>query len=202
MMDRLLACSYATLALLALCSSTTALAPSAETSFAGRRQFFGVVGSGAVAAAAAVAVGINPDPASAAVAKTGPNSPFQGDYDDPNHPGCLRQVKVVGAPMRGDGTRSAYPVLEVTGYDGKDGEKMCTTRPTRADLWKVQGTVRSNTEAVIDFSAKGGPKNLAAKYENGGIVFPDGNKWTKVSGGTDDRRPVDMSTLTDGVKGS
>ena len=28
-----------------------------------------------------------------------------------------------------------------------------------------------------------------------GILFPDGNKWTKVSYGTNARRPTDMSTL-------
>ena len=51
--------------------------------------------------------------ASATTAKTGSASPFTGDYDDPNHPGCLRQVKVVGAPIRGDGSRSPIPVIEV-----------------------------------------------------------------------------------------
>lgn len=96
-----------------------------------------------------------------------------GDYDDPNHPNCLRQVKVVGAPLKGDGTRPATPVIEVTGYDGKSGEKTCTDRPTRGDLWKVQGTVnRNNVDAVIDFSPKGGPSNLKATYVDGGIVFP------------------------------
>lgn len=47
----------------------------------------------------------------------------------------------------------------------------------------------------IDFSPKGGPDKLLAKYEDGGIVFPDGNKWTKVARGTPNRRPKDMSTL-------
>ena len=36
---------------------------------------------------------------------------------------------------------------------------------------------------------------LLAKFEDGGIVFPDGNKWIKVPQGTNDRRPADMSTL-------
>lgn len=84
----------------------------------------------------------------------------------------------------------------MTGYDGKGPDKACTDRPTREELWKVTGKVgRSNVDAVIDFSPKGGPKDLTAKFESGGIVFPDGNKWTKVSGGTNNRRPKDMSTL-------
>lgn len=121
---------------------------------------------------------------------------FTGDYDDPNHPGCLRQVKVVGAPLKGDGTRSPYPSMEITGYDGADG-KSCppgSERPTRAQLWKVGGTLKSNTEVTLDFSPKGGPAGVKAVWDEG-IVFPDGNKWTKVSYGTNDRRPKDMSTL-------
>merc|ERR1719337_482278 len=91
--------------------------------------------------------------------------------------------------VRRDGTRSPYPVIEVVGYDGKGG-KVCTDRPTRDDLWKVEGTVKGNS-AFIDFSPKGGPDKLLAKYEDGGIVFPDGNKWTKVARGTPNRRPED-----------
>ena len=151
-----------------------------------RRQFFGQL-----AGAAALVAGAGE--ANAAL-KTGAASIFTGDYDDPNHPGCLRQVKVVGAPLRADGTRSAYPVIEVTGFDGKGESAMCSDRPAREDLWKIQGKLKSNTEATIDFSPKGGPENLLAKFDDG-IVFPDGNKWTKVAGGTNDRRPKDMSTL-------
>jgi hypothetical protein len=155
-----------------------------------RRNVFSALGSAGLLIAA--------ESASATSAKTGQASPFTGDYDDPNHPNCLRQVKVVGAPLRGDGSRPANPIIEVTGYDGKSGEKMCTDRPTRSDLWKVQGTVnRNNLEAVIDFSPKGGPSNLKATFDNGdkSIVFPDGNRWTKVVGGTRNRLPEDMSTL-------
>ena len=158
-----------------------------------RRQLFGVIGS---ALTGAVVASI-PQEAEAKAFKTGAASPFTGDYDDPNHPGCLRQVKVVGAPLRADGTRPAQPIIEVVGYDGNGTDKVCTERPTRADLWKIQGTMKSNTEALIDFSVKGGPPNLLGKYEDGGIVFPDGNKWTKIEFGANikDRRPVDMSTL-------
>mmetsp|Transcript_50437 Transcript_50437/g.99638 ORF Transcript_50437/g.99638 Transcript_50437/m.99638 type:complete len:192 (-) Transcript_50437:83-658(-) len=145
--------------------------------------------------AATTAVTLVPQEAQATTAKTGLGSPFTGDYNDPNHPNCLRQVKVVGAPLRGDGTRSAYPVMEITGYDGKAGSATCTDRPTRADLWKVEGTVKSTTEAYVDFSPKGGPTKMLAKFEDGGIVFPDGNKWVKVAGGTKDRLPLDMFTL-------
>ena len=50
-------------------------------------------------------------------------------------------------------------------------------------------------QQFVDFSPKGGPEKMAVTYEDGAIVFPDGNKWTKVARGTPDRRPKDMSTL-------
>eukprot|EP00568_Trieres_chinensis_P001274 CAMPEP_0183309564 /NCGR_PEP_ID=MMETSP0160_2-20130417/25415_1 /TAXON_ID=2839 ORGANISM="Odontella Sinensis, Strain Grunow 1884" /NCGR_SAMPLE_ID=MMETSP0160_2 /ASSEMBLY_ACC=CAM_ASM_000250 /LENGTH=187 /DNA_ID=CAMNT_0025473617 /DNA_START=61 /DNA_END=624 /DNA_ORIENTATION=- len=181
-------CLIPAVALLTACAPSNALVSNQGSSSVQRRQFFGILGG-----AAAIVVGA--DEANAAAATTGAANVFTGDYDDPNHPGCLRQVKVVGAPMRADGSRPPYAIVEVTGYDGKDGETTCTDRPTRSDLWKVQGKTMGKTQAVIDFSAKGGPANLSAKYEGDGIVFPDGNKWVKVPQGTNSRRPKDMSTL-------
>lgn len=171
--------------------ATNALVTNPGASFADRRQVFGFLGG-------AVAIAAGADQASAAIAKTGPSSVFTGDYDDPNHPECLRQVKVVGAPQRANGQKPSYAVVEVTGYDGKEGEKICKEQPTRADLWKIQGKTKTDTEAVLDFSPKGGPADLAAKWDGDGIVFPDGNKWTKMPYGanTSSRRPKDTSTLT------
>ena len=191
-----------TIVALAAASSTQALAVNKNTNehtAMSRRGLFGAFGSAGVAFASAAAFGTiltaSPELANAASAKTGSASVFTGDYDDPNHPGCLRQVKVVGAKMRGDGTRSRFPVVEVKGYDG-EGSGMCTDRPaTYENLWSVEGKLMNDKEALIDFSSKGGPSNLLGKYEDGGIVFPDGNKWTKVVTGTPNRRPVDMSTL-------
>lgn len=184
-----------TIALLAATSSNALVANKGKTFTPDRRNFFGVIGG----VAAAVAVSAAPDAANAAGAiKTGPSNPFSGDYDDPNHPNCLRQVKVVGAPMRADGSRPLYAVVEVTGYDGKEGEKTCSDRPTRADLWKVTGKTKGKDEAILDFSSKGGPADLLGKWDGSGIVFPDGNKWTKLSYAPRNRRPEDMSTLSDG----
>jgi len=173
-------------------AAAAATSTNALTSPTDRRAAFGqLLGAGAGVFLASSM----PQEASATVAKTGGANPFTGDYNDPQHPDCLRQVKVVGAPLKGDGTRSPYPVIEITGYDGKGGNKMCNDRPTRDDLWKVEGTVKSSDTAFVDFSSKGGPSKILAKFEDGGIVFPDGNKWTKVARGTPDRRPKDMSTL-------
>lgn len=71
-----------------------------------RRGFLGT--------AAAIA---SPLAAHAVPARTGPNSLFNGEYDDPKHPGCLRSVKVGGAPLLPDGRRSRKPQALVAGVD-------------------------------------------------------------------------------------
>ena len=164
--------------------------PSSSTS---RREAFGkIAGAFGVVGAASI---LNPEEASAAKALTGQASQFTGFYDDPNHPGCLRSVKVVGPKLRADGTRSRIPIVEVKGYDGKEGEKMCTSRPTRDDLWAIEGKLLDKDTVALDFSSKGGPAGVKGIWQEDGIVFPDGNKWTKVPFGTPDRLPKDMSTL-------
>lgn len=114
-------------------------------------------------------------------------SVFTGEYDDPKHPGCLRSIKVDGGR-----SRTAY----VSGVDGlpEKTTKKCPAelKATPADLWKLEGTVAADGKTIsIDFSPKtnGRVGLLEGKYEDGGIVFPDGNKWTKVVKGTPERRP-------------
>lgn len=141
-------------------------------------------------------------PALAVSARTGQSSPFTGEYDDPNHPGCLRSVKVVGAKLGPDGRRERQPTAYVKGTDQKEGEKSCSGTPELTDVWSIQGKVaESGDEIFIDFSSKGGPKNLVGKLDTfggvEGIVFPDGNKWTKVAGGTPSRRPPAVTLKND-----
>ena len=178
--------------------SASALAPPQPSNTQSRRQLFGSLFSAGIAG---VAIAAAPQEASATKALTGLGSVFTGEYDDPNHPGCLRQVKVVGSPLRGDGTRSPYPVVEVKGWDGKDG--LCTDRPERSDIWSVEGKLKNKDEVTLDFSSKGGPANLLAKWDTDGILFPDGNKWAKIPAdtpGLPSRLPVDMRTLTSGPR--
>ena len=148
-----------------------------------RRQALG----GALGGAAAL---VAPQAAFAEKARAGAASPFTGDFDDPQHPGCLRSVKVVGASMKPDGTRSRFNGVIVKGTDGT-----CKDRPERKDVWTLEGKLMSDSTIVVDFSPKGGPKSLEGKWDKNGIVFPDGNKWAKVNGGTPKRFPKDQSTL-------
>jgi len=81
---------------------------------------------------------------------------------DPNHPGCARLVATEGT--------SAL----VSGADGNPG---CPTGEGRP--WKLVGKI-DGENIFVDFSPKGGPKNLQGKWETSqpaGIRWPDGNKW-------------------------
>lgn len=80
-----------------------------------------------------------------------------GTWSDPAHPGCERKIVAQGSG------------LIITGAD--EDKK----------AWKVKGKVEGTT-ILVDFSPKGGPADVEAKFVLGkGIVFPDGNVWTKLS---------------------
>ena len=80
-----------------------------------------------------------------------------GKYADPNHPGCKRKVTLIGTNK----------VL----VEGADEDKVPFT---------VRGTYEGKT-VTLDFSPKGGPKDVTAQYSITGLTFPDGNVWKKLS---------------------
>lgn len=84
-----------------------------------------------------------------------------GVFSDPNHNGALRSVDPGDAP----GT------VVITGDDAGDEKE-----------WKLQGTFdAAQGKVLVDFSPKGGPKDLAGQVTAKGITWPDGNTWRKVS---------------------
>ena len=115
--------------------------------------------------------------APASFAKNSAAPPFDGAYSDPKHPGCPRNIAMV---LDGD----AEGVVEVSGKDGTPG---CTgDGPTRP--WRLSGKTQGD-KILVDFSPKGGPRNLLGQWEaaspsspSDGIRWPDSNKWSKVSG--------------------
>mmetsp|Transcript_3629 Transcript_3629/g.7271 ORF Transcript_3629/g.7271 Transcript_3629/m.7271 type:complete len:204 (-) Transcript_3629:246-857(-) len=113
--------------------------------------------------------------ADAVSARAGPNNVFTGQYEDPKHLGCPREIKITGAGLGPDGRRSRKLQAIVTGADGNPA---CDAG-TEVKKWRLVGTVESEDTVFIDFSEKGGPKNLLGKWDGSGVVFPDGNKWTK-----------------------
>jgi len=98
------------------------------------------------------------------VSNAAPNADFSGSYKDPNHPSCLRKIEVAGT------------TAQITGTDGNPG---CPPDGS-GKAWNLVGKIDGD-KLMVDFSPKGGPKDLTGKWEQEtpGIRFPDGNKWVK-----------------------
>lgn len=94
------------------------------------------------------------------------SSVFNGKYSDPNHPGCLRGIERVRSTTK----------AKVFGEDGTPG---CQAGQ-ETKKWELEGELRGENEILIDFSKKGGPKNLLGKWTGSGVLFPDGNTWSKL----------------------
>ena len=87
-------------------------------------------------------------------------SVFDGTFSDPNHPNGFRRISV----KKG--------VATIVGKDEPQDKKE----------WQLKASVTPGTrEMLVDFSPKGGPKDLLAKWSptKNGIEFPDGNVWPK-----------------------
>ena len=90
---------------------------------------------------------------------------FDGDYLDPNHPGCKRTISA-----------QSTTEIKVTGFDGKDGGACNGTDDV---AWgPLDGKVTAET-IVIDFSPKGGPSDLTGTLNSDEkrITWADGNYW-------------------------
>ena len=129
---------------------------------------------------------------------------FGGSYSDPMHPGCGRQIKLAGSAVYISGGvlglkeagRLRSFTLFVTSAQRlnwrRDGLPrfiavsafslihlpICTGADEDGKPWRVKGQV-GGSRLLIDFSPKGGPTDVIATWNGIGLVFPDGNVWTK-----------------------
>ena len=93
---------------------------------------------------------------------------FSGQYSDPNHPHCLREIVVVDRTT-----------VQVKGTDGNPG---CSpVDGSGGTPWELTGKINGDS-ILVDFSPKGGPKDLMGVYDGAtapeSIKWPDGNSWT------------------------
>jgi len=84
---------------------------------------------------------------------------------DPNHPNCVREIQTPST--------SAGKTL-ITGTDGNPG---CKRDGSGGVDWNLSAKVKGD-DIFVDFSPKGGPKNVKGVFVGDGIQWPDGNKWT------------------------
>ena len=87
-------------------------------------------------------------------------SVFVGNYRDPNHPDGMRRITVKGKEVT------------LTGTDSAGGKQ-----------WVLKAKEDFEGTMFVDFSPKGGPKNLLGVFDekDGGIKWPDGNLWSKIN---------------------
>jgi hypothetical protein len=119
------------------------------------------------AAAAAVSAALAASPM---VANAAPVN-FAGSYSDPFHPNCQRVILK-------DDKAAASSILTIRGTDGNPG---CPPDGSGTP-WTLTGQVGGDGSSIlVDFTPKGGPPNLKGTWDGSGIMWPDGNKWTKTS---------------------
>ena len=143
------------LVVLALTASVcTAFSLSANHQAISRREIFNRVNN------AAVATVVLSGPSSALATNIGTLPPINGIYSDPNHLDGYRIVREL------DKSNAL-----VTLQDEPNGP-----------IFSVSGKIVGTT-VTLDFSAKGGPKDVVATLVGDDkLKFPDGNTWTKISG--------------------
>lgn len=101
-------------------------------------------------------------------------SDILGEYADPNHPNCRRSIVASTASV--DGTKLFTTAVVLKGTDGNPG---CPPDGS-GDAWSVEGKVDDIQETiVVDFSPKGGPPDLKGEKIPEGILWEDGNTWTR-----------------------
>merc|ERR1712137_985715 len=76
----------------------------------------------------------------------------------------------------------------ISGTSSVEGTKDCLPGK-KVKSWNLVGTLPNNAfgsmdvtfrEMTIDFSPKGGPKDIKATLSEKGVSFPDGNTWVKM----------------------
>ncbi|CAJ1378814.1 unnamed protein product [Effrenium voratum] len=97
-----------------------------------------------------------PDVASAA--------PLAGEYDDPDYPGCKRRILTLN-----NGEVQVNMKDPDRGRSCKGKQQVKFVLPGKS----------SGDQVTIDFSDRGGPSNVVAKFDGTNLVFSDGTSWTR-----------------------
>ncbi|CAE8599435.1 unnamed protein product [Polarella glacialis] len=92
---------------------------------------------------------------------------FVGRYTDPNHPGGYREIILSNTKL------GNFQLATLKGDDAAGTPAFL--------LDAMVSPSEKGPSILIDFSSKGGPKDVAGVWEKDGITFPDGNHWPKVN---------------------
>merc|ERR1719163_1841373 len=92
--------------------------------------------------------------------------------------GALALPQLAGNAMDSAGRKSRKPAAVIKGKDNEDGG---ACEDGEGQPWRLMATLSEDQSSIkVDFSPKGGPADVVGKWKDGGIVFPDGNKWSKI----------------------
>lgn len=96
---------------------------------------------------------------------------WQGSYEDPEHPGCKREVRVEGMQVK---------------IDAAEGKPGCGNGEKERE-WSVTGklSLAAYNEMILDMRTRGGPERVIVTWEGNAIRFPEGNfkgEWIKKGG--------------------
>jgi hypothetical protein len=104
---------------------------------------------------------------------------FAGKYIDPNHPHCPRAIDEAGVITGID----PVPFAEGRGCRGyKKANEASAVAAGKINPWRIEGKIAKDDRSIfIDFDQKDGSgESFTGEWNGAGIVFPDGNQWTKI----------------------
>lgn len=107
---------------------------------------------------------------------------FEGKYIDPNHPHCPRAIDEAGVITGID----PVPFAEGRGCRGyKKANEASAVAAGKINPWRIEGKIAKDDRSIfIDFDQKDGSgESFTGEWNGAGIVFPDGNQWTKIDDG-------------------
>ena len=107
---------------------------------------------------------------------------FAGKYIDPNHPHCPRAIDEAGVITGID----PVPFAEGRGCRGyKKANEASAVAAGKINPWRIEGKIAKDDRSIfIDFDQKDGSgESFTGEWNGAGIVFPDGNQWTKIDDG-------------------
>lgn len=88
---------------------------------------------------------------------------FSGEYSDPNHPDCPREIY--------SETRGTALVI---GSDSALGDGYACDGTTDVS-WGPLSAIIDGDDITVDFSPKGGPSDLGGEKSSDDIIWDDGN---------------------------
>jgi len=120
---------------------------------------------------------------------------FNGKFEDPQHPGCLRRITLdisgTAAVIIGGAPKTSTPDCKSSEKGREECHEVETPKSCDGksdETWSVDVPMVSGGSIIADFSGRGGPARLAGFWnsETSSIDWADGSSW-KAAGGAEEQ---------------